>query len=221
MTGTGGGCAVLSTPRIILQLGHGIHHSASSPRFFALLGDSALVLSGLILIFLWPLGSVMPRERGKPKRGPSWYCYYARHRCLHDLERASSIAQTQQIKKPTTPPMAFMEEEFPEEPIQVPPESLLYMVPDAQDRPNTSIAAMDTTTTMEGATCIVQEETPMMDCPVRPPLLNPEAECDQSPPSLFSLEQLELIFEMRGYMMEQLHRHTLISSKSTCCSMPS
>ena len=53
----------------------------------------------------------------------------------------------------------------------------------------------------------------MTDYPAEPPLLNPEAESDQSPPCLFSLEQLELIFEMRGYMMEQLHQHTLISSK--------
>jgi hypothetical protein len=46
------------------------------------------------------------------------------------LERDLSTAQTQQIKKPTTPPMAFMEEEFLEEPIHVPTESLLYMVSD-------------------------------------------------------------------------------------------
>jgi hypothetical protein len=216
-TGTGGGCTVLSTPQILLQVGHGILHLVSLLcRGSALLSDLTLGLSdfsGLILRALWPPGSVMPRERGKPRRGPSWYCYVARQRHLHELEKASSIARKQQIKKSMTPPMAYVEEEFPEEPIQVPPEFLLYTVPDSQDRPNTNIATMDTTTTMEGATCIVQEEIPPKDRPTGPPLPNPDMVCDQSPPSLFTLEHLELIFEMRSYMMEQLHRHTLISSR--------
>jgi hypothetical protein len=200
MTGMGD-CTVLSTPWLILQLSHGIHHFASSFYLFALLGELVLVLSafsGLNLRSLWLQGSIMLRERGKPRRGPSWYCYAARQKCLRDLERDLSIARTQQTKKPTMPPMAFVEEEFPEEPIQVPPESLLYTVLDAQDSPNTSIATTDTTTALEGATCIVQEEIPMMDRPTEPPLLNPDADCNQSPPSLFSPEQLDLIFEMRG-----------------------
>jgi di/tripeptidase len=72
--------------------------------------------------------------------------------------------------------MAYVEEEILEEPIQVPPDSLLYMVSDPQDRPSTNIATMDTETTMEGATCIVQEEIPQMDRPTEPPLLNSDTE---------------------------------------------
>jgi hypothetical protein len=34
------------------------------------------------------------------------------------------------LEKPRTPPMAYVEEEILEEPIQVPPESLLFIVPD-------------------------------------------------------------------------------------------
>jgi hypothetical protein len=109
--------------------------------------------------------------------------------------------------------MDFMEEEILEEPIQVPLESLLYMVPDAQDNPNTNIAAIDSVMAMEGATCIVQEELPMTDHLDGPPLLNPVVDCDQSQPSLFRPENLEIIFEMIGYMMEQLHQKTLISSR--------
>jgi len=45
--------------------------------------------------------------------------------------------------------MAYVEKEISKEPIQVPPDSLLYMVPDPQDRPDTNIAAMDIETTME------------------------------------------------------------------------
>jgi hypothetical protein len=56
--------------------------------------------------------------------------------------------------------MAFVEEEFSEEPIQVPPESLLYKVLDDYLRPNTSVVVTGTEATMDGATCIVQEEFP-------------------------------------------------------------
>jgi hypothetical protein len=110
------------------------------------------------------------------------------------LERDLSISQTQLITKMTTPPMAFMEEEISKEPIQVPPDSLLYTISDAQDSPNTSIVATDPVTSMEGATCIVQEELPTMNYPTGPPLLNPIADGNQIPPYLFSLEHLELIF---------------------------
>jgi hypothetical protein len=107
-------------------------------------------------------------------------------------------------------PMAYVEEEIT---IQILPYSLLYTVPTAQDNPNTIIAAMDPTTAVEGTTSIVQEELPTMDCLVGPPFLNLDVDCDLSPPSPFSLKQLELIFEMKGYMMEQLHWYTLISKK--------
>jgi hypothetical protein len=68
--------------------------------------------------------------------------------------------------------MAFVEEEFPEEPIQVPPESLLYTVPDAHDCPNTSVVATDAVVAMDGTTCIVQEELPTTNCSSHPPPLN-------------------------------------------------
>ena len=66
---------------------------------------------------------------------------------------------------------------------------------------------------MDDATCIVQEEIPLKDRPGEPPLPNPDMECDHIPPSLFTLDHLELIFEMMSYMMEQRHRHTSISNK--------
>jgi hypothetical protein len=72
---------------------------------------------------------------------------------------------------------------------------------------------MDTTKTMEGAIFIVQEEIPLKDHLEGPPLPNPDMVCGQNPPSLFTLDILELIFEMKRYMMEHLHRHTLISSR--------
>ena len=69
--------------------------------------------------------------------------------------------------------MAFVEEEFLEEPIQIPLESPLYTVLDAHDSPNTNVAATDAVTAMDGATFIVQEELLMTDCRAEPPPLNP------------------------------------------------
>jgi hypothetical protein len=120
MTSTGGGCENLSPPWIILHLGHAIHHSAPALCLFSLLGDLALVLLeffDLILKILRSLGYIMTRERGKPRWGPSWYCYVAGQRRQHNLERDLSIAQTYLIMKPMTPPMVVMEEEILEEPI--------------------------------------------------------------------------------------------------------
>jgi len=51
--------------------------------------------------------------------------------------------------------MAFEEEEFPKEPIQVPPDSLLYIVPEAHIHPNTSVVITGKMTSMDGPTCIV------------------------------------------------------------------
>jgi hypothetical protein len=144
--------------------------------------------------------------------------------------------------------MAYIEEELLKEPIQVPPKSLLYTVLDDYLRPNTSKVDTSITTTMEGATCIVQEEfleeflhtTPDMyihpstseavtgvvadmegatctmqeEFPISvPPPLNTIKECDQAPPNLFISEQLELIFDIRSYMADQLHRDTLINNR--------
>jgi hypothetical protein len=171
-------------------------------------------LCALLFSFVWPSFSVMPREWGKPKRGPSWYCYAARQRCLCELAWASSTALIQRNKEPKMPPMAYVEEEILEEPIMVPPDSLLYMVPDPHDRPNTSLTTMDTVAALEGATCIVQEEIPWTDRPTEPPLPTSDMDRDSSSPWTFwHREHLELIFEMRRDMMEQLHRHTLLSSR--------
>jgi hypothetical protein len=54
--------------------------------------------------------------------------------------------------------MAYIEEEILEEPIQVPPESLLFTVSDDWHPPSHNPASTRAPTTMEGATCIIEEE---------------------------------------------------------------
>jgi hypothetical protein len=76
------------------------------------------------------------------------------------LECALSIAQTQQREKPRTSPMAYVEEEISKEPIQVPLKSLLFTMSDDWHPPNHNLASTSTPTSMEGATCIIEEEFP-------------------------------------------------------------
>jgi hypothetical protein len=117
--GMGGGNAVISSSRTILhfyQVGHGSFHSVSLFHWrSALLSYSSLCT--LLSNFIWPPGSVIPRERGKPKRGPSWYCYVARQRRLHELVWASSTSLIHRNKELKMPLMAYVEEEIPEKPI--------------------------------------------------------------------------------------------------------
>jgi hypothetical protein len=74
--------------------------------------------------------------------------------------KSLSIARTQHLEKPRTPPMAYVEEVIPEEPIQVPPESLLFTVPDDLQFPSLNTMSTSTQDAMEGTTCIVEEEFP-------------------------------------------------------------
>jgi hypothetical protein len=164
--------------------------------------------------------------------------------------------------------MAYVEEEILEEPIQVPPESLLFTFLDDMQSPSHNPASTSAPTTMEGATCIIEEEFPGeflhmdsiasiqdTDDPVgttmeevkavevvdtgttveevkvvevvdtaledlgaeveghpvlAPPPLTALPDLCHAPPPFFNLEQLELIFELRSQMADQIHRDTLM-----------
>jgi hypothetical protein len=67
----------------------------------------------------------MPRDRGKPHRGPAWYTMAARQKQLQKLERALSIARTQRAqlarrddreRMAWSPPTVFVEEVIPKRP---------------------------------------------------------------------------------------------------------
>jgi hypothetical protein len=151
--------------------------------------------------------------------------------------------------------MAYVEEVILEEPIQVPPESLLFTVPDDLQFPSHNTMSTSAQAAMEGATCIVEEEFPGeflhldsnvsiqdtdnqigteveavkaedigtaqedMDVALEghpvlapPPLTAIPEFCPALPP-LFNPEQLELIFELRSQMADQIHRDTLMSQR--------
>jgi hypothetical protein len=86
--------------------------------------------------------SSMSRERGRSRRGPAWHSFAARQRRRQQLERALSIARTQRTQaalnreKVRSPPMAYVEEVIPEEPLQFPLESLLFTVPENWQPPS-------------------------------------------------------------------------------------
>ena len=74
------------------------------------------------------------------------------------MERAFSISRTLFVLKPTTPLMAYVEEEISEEPIQVPSESLLFTVPEDLQFPNINTNSTNAQDSMEGTTDIIEEE---------------------------------------------------------------
>jgi hypothetical protein len=137
-------------------------HQPGCSEHWRCIQSAPIALTLLICTLSYP---TMPRERGRPCHGPAWYSFVARQWRVQRLERALSIARTQRWEKPRTSPMAYVEEEIPEEPIQVPPESLLFTVPDNWQPPNhiptsTSASAIiqQAQEAREETTCIIEEE---------------------------------------------------------------
>jgi hypothetical protein len=86
-------------------------------------------------------------------------------------------------------------------------EEFLHKAPSVSLQDNTNKAEEEAEVVKEGATDTMQENHPIL----APPPLNAIPEFNPAPPPLFSPEQLELIFDLRSHMADQLHRDTLIS----------
>jgi hypothetical protein len=89
--------------------------------------------SHLVEVLVIALLIYMSRERGRPRKGAAWYAFVAHWKRHHRFERAFSMARTQRIhrtRKSRSPLVAYVEDVSLEEPIQVPPEYLLFTVPD-------------------------------------------------------------------------------------------
>jgi hypothetical protein len=206
----------------------------------------------------------MPRARGRPRRGAAWYASDSRRKRQKKFEKALAMACTRRTRKPgrtRTPPMAYVEEIVPDKPIQVPPEHLLFTVPDNWDLPTCFVndakpqvpgmthSHKEDDPAGEYTTCHVEEEFPgnteekanstsgeppeeaaqqdklqgqqggsanedkeEIDAQKPIPLSSPQGEWQDQPPLLHP-EHLELIFEMRSMVEDQIHRAIQISQR--------
>jgi hypothetical protein len=182
-----------------------------------------------------------------------------------------------------SPPMAYVEEVFPEEPIQAPPKHLLFTVPDNWQPPSSLLGEVTKAATVEQQghntmeaqldefpTCYIEEEVPkrwifrmlhsqlatILPEPWRairrrrqrnrvraqqwssragnnkrgheiksggtskeggevlaPPPISTMQEQWHVPPPFFHPEHLELMFDLRSQMVDQVHRGTLMSQR--------
>jgi hypothetical protein len=83
----------------------------------------------------------MPRARGRPRRGATWYTADSRRKRQKKFEKALALAsrrRTRKSRRTGTPPMAYVEEIAPDESIQNYSENLLFTVPDNWDPPPVS-----------------------------------------------------------------------------------
>jgi hypothetical protein len=184
----------------------------------------------------------MPRARGKPRRGAAWYTAESRRQRKKNFEKAIAMAARRRNKTPRTPPMAYVEEVIPEEGMESVPEHMLFTVPDNWNPPSdfgpdskpppARILAGPNATRFEEPfpTCYVEEETPP-----EPPReatrqahnqqvhihqeaagTTPTESIDshsQEQPFLADLGCLNLIFEVRSLLDDQIFRLARIDQR--------
>jgi hypothetical protein len=128
---------------------------------------------------------VMPRIRGRSRRGAAWHseesrrkrkqkfeAAESRRKRKQNFERAMAIAARRRKTRPRTPPMAYVEEVIPEGGPPSPPGHTLFMVPDNWN-PSTSFGTHSkcqsdckvsdpstATTEKPYSPCYVEEEAP-------------------------------------------------------------
>jgi hypothetical protein len=128
---------------------------------------------------------VMPRIRGRSRRGAAWYseesrrkrkqkfeAAESRRKRKQNFERAMAIAARRRKTRPRTPPMAYVEEVIPEGGLPSPPGHTLFMVPENWN-PSTSFGTHSkcqfdckvsdpstATTEKPYSPCYVEEEAP-------------------------------------------------------------
>jgi hypothetical protein len=80
-------------------------HLAIPPPFSSSLTDTSIKILGR--------APVMPRIRGRPRRGAAWYAAESRRKRKANFERALAIATRRRKLKLRTPPPVFIEEVIP------------------------------------------------------------------------------------------------------------
>jgi hypothetical protein len=116
--------------------------------------------------------STMPRARGKPCRGASWYTVESRRQRQKKFEQALAMASIRRRKKPRMPPMAYVEDITLEDAMQSYPKLPLCTVPnnwnpptdfgsDEKPLPMGNPLGLRANSPKEHfTTCYVEEETP-------------------------------------------------------------
>jgi hypothetical protein len=190
---------------------------------------SSSVLGVLALI----LALAMPRVRGKPRRGAGWYAADSRRKRHRKFERAVIMAKQRRRRVNTvasSPPRTFVEED-PD--MELPPdfsESKMFIVPDNWNPPTCIVdseallrskntSGPCATHNKETTTCLVEEEPPEDTTELQPnkePLGRREMDDKpQTPPSppLLHPEHLQLIFEVRSLVDDQIFRAVCVSQR--------
>jgi hypothetical protein len=85
---------------------------------------------------------VMPRIRGRPRRGAAWYAAESRRKQKAKFERAMAIAARRRKIKRRTPPKVIVEEVIPASGPPSPPGHTLFMPPENW-HPSTSFGSHD------------------------------------------------------------------------------
>jgi hypothetical protein len=175
----------------------------------------------------------MPRERGKPKCGPSYYSFLARCTFLAPSCASSPYLCSTFSLSPSTVHnwdendwgLVFVEEEFPLVLPQLTVESSeaahvaaqILLVPSTQARgdsptqvpeENWSFPVLEEVTPM-----VVEEAVLEAACPDTVVTHNGEVISELTPRQGFSKEQLQLIFELRQDVADQLYRQDILSRR--------
>jgi hypothetical protein len=211
--------------------GFGMHWKVTEPSE----NNSAGGILALVLVL------TMPRARGRPRRGAGWYAADSRWKRHKKFERALVLAKRKrprESKETDSPPRTYVEEIPSEELPQNFSESLMFTVPDNWNppacfgadalppHPRAAHGPSDTPIE-EFATCLVEEELSEGNeeniCKA-PDELKPQREQQahqeeddekKSPPQppLLHPEHLNLIFEVRSMVDDQIFRVVRINQR--------
>jgi hypothetical protein len=164
--------------------------------------------------------SIMPRLRGKSRRGAAWYRAESRRKRIQHFERAITLASKRRKRSPWSPPMAIIEEISLEEAMQSHPPMARA---EARNSPPKGHLERHTARRDEALfpTCVVEEEvtptdatgtskgkrdtatangTPQYKWREEHDTRTPGDNCDQEQATFSALWHLPLIFELRSML---------------------
>jgi hypothetical protein len=170
---------------------------------------------------------IMPRIRGRPRRGTGWRAPETRRKRHQRFVRAFQAAKKNRRGGATFAPLSprtLLEEDLPMIPVVPTTHSV---TPTTASTPD-NLPQPDTTLSEFYAACIVEEEPPDLsatehkhgpppECTTREPELNNEdvnpERISPPPPSMLHHDHLQLIFDLRSLVDDQAFRTVSISQR--------